>query len=73
MRTVLAVISFLVAAAVLGYLAVVWGTTIWAQGLVASLTDQTTQPTFPVTVGGLMVGVAALAIGLSVVKGPARK
>ncbi|HEX6964132.1 MAG TPA: hypothetical protein VF175_19850 [Lacipirellula sp.] len=73
MRTALAVICFLIAAAMLGYLAVGWGTTLWAQGLTASLTDQTTQPSFPTTVGGLVGGIVALVVGLSALAGRTRK
>ena len=73
MRMVLGVVCLLSAAAVLGYLAIGWGTTIWAQGLTASLTDQTTQPSFPVTVGGLVVGLAALIAGLCALAGRERE
>jgi hypothetical protein len=68
MRTVLGIVCLLIAAAALGYLAVGWGTTIWAQGLTASLTDQTTQPTFPATVGGLATATISLLAGIALLK-----
>jgi hypothetical protein len=65
MKTAIVSRAILLAVGILGYLVIGWGTTIQAQGLEAAISDQTTQPSLPVTVGGLVLGIALLLTAVS--------
>jgi hypothetical protein len=68
MKTTLACICLLMACAVLGYLAVGWGRTIWEQGFAAAISDQTTQPSLVATVGGGALGFMLVGVGCSLLR-----
>ena len=69
MKVALASLLFLIAAVLLGYLIVGWGSTIQVQGLEAALTDQTTQPSLPATLSCSVLGIGLLIAGLSLLRG----
>jgi hypothetical protein len=69
MRTALASVAILIAVGLFAYLVIGWGATIQSQGLEAALTDQTTQPSLPATVGCSIIGIGLLFAGLLLLRG----
>jgi hypothetical protein len=65
MKTAIASLAILLAVGIFGYLIIGWGSTIQAQGFEAAISDQTTQPSLPVTVGGLVLGIALLLVAVA--------
>lgn len=65
MRTSLACLAVLLAVGLYGYVAIGWGSTIWEQGFEAAISDLTTQPSLPVTVGCLVLGTVFLSISIT--------
>jgi hypothetical protein len=72
MKTTLACVCLLIACAMLGYLAIGWGRTIWEQGFEAAITDRSTQPSLVATLGGGLAGVLLVGAGLGLLgrRGP---